>query len=72
MVSPKYKGNEKQSYEAIIQLAKNENVPFFYHYNDDEISSNKNYFEDSMHMNKYGAEKYTKKIIKEIKPYLNH
>lgn len=70
MVSPKYKGEKKQSYEAIIQLAKEENIPFFYHYNDNEISTNKKNFEDSMHMNKYGAEKYTKKIINEIRPYL--
>lgn len=70
MVSPKYKGEKKRSYEKIIQLAESEKIPFFYHYDDNEISSNKKYFEDSMHMNKYGAEKYTKKIISEIKPYL--
>lgn len=70
MVSPQYKGEKKQSYEAIIQLAKEENIPFFDHYNDNEISSNKKYFKDSMHLNKYGAEKYTKKIINEIKSYL--
>lgn len=70
MVSPQYKGEKKQSYEAIIKLAKEENIPFFYHYDENEISSNKKYFKDSMHMNKYGAEKYTKKIINEIKTYL--
>lgn len=72
MVSPKYKGKIKQSYEKIIQLARNEKIPFFYHYNDNEISPHKKYFEDSKHMNKFGAEKYTKKIIYEIRPYLNH
>lgn len=70
VVSPKYKGGKKQSYEAIIRLAKHENIPFFYYYNDNEISSKKKYFEDSMHMNKYGAEEYTKKIINDIKLYL--
>lgn len=67
MVSPKYKGNEDNTYKVIMQLAKAENIPFFYHYNDAEISPNKKYFEDSFHMNKYGAEIYTKKIIHEIK-----
>lgn len=66
-VSPKYKGNEDNTYKIIQQLAKVENIPFFYHYNDTEISPNKKYFEDSFHMNKYGAEIYTKKIIHEIK-----
>lgn len=67
MVSPKYKGDENNTYKAIMQLAKAENIPFFYHYNDSEISPNKKYFEDSFHMNKYGAEIYTKKIIHEIR-----
>lgn len=70
MVSPQYKGGKKQSYEAIIQLARSENIPFFYHLDDNKISTNKKYFKDSMHMNKYGADEYTKKIINEIRPYL--
>lgn len=67
MISPKYKAENSKSYEVIAHLAKTENIPFFCHYNDKEISSNKKYFEDSFHMNKFGTELFTKKIIKEIK-----
>lgn len=70
MVSPAYKGDKNNTYEAIIRLAESEKIPFFYHYDDQEISLNREYFYDSGHMNKFGAECYTKKIIDEVRPYI--
>lgn len=72
MVSPIYKGDKDSAYEAIIRLAESEKIPFFYHYNDKEISFNREYFYDSAHMNKNGAECYTKKIIDEIRKCINN
>lgn len=72
MLSPKYKGEKnKVSYEELIHLAESENIPFISHYNEDKISFNKKYFEDSYHMNKSGAEIYTKNIINEIRQYID-
>ena len=67
MISPKYNGGNNNSYESIAHLARTENIPFLYHYNDKEISYNKKYFEDSFHMNKFGADFYTRKIINDIR-----
>lgn len=74
MVSPIYKGNRDKmykEYEAIIQLAETENIPFISYYDDSDISCDKKYFRDSVHLNQYGSELYTKKIIEVLRRIIN-
>lgn len=66
-ISPVYKGGSISNYEPIINLAKNNGIPIFIHYNDTSLINNKHLFKDSQHLNSRGADVYTNEIIKEIK-----
>ena len=71
VVSPTY-GQKKYSpyYKALTNLCKQYNVPLFYHENDKNFISNGQLFKDHAHLNHIGAEKFTRMIIKEVRPYL--
>ena len=70
MVSPKYWAHPTSVFNPIKELARREGVPFFYHYDDLEVSNMRQYFKDSWHMNEDGAEAYTRKIVPEIRKCL--
>lgn len=76
MVSPRFgsnddKRNNMSEYSPLIELCMKHEVPFINHtYNLRQISNNSNYFHDFGHMNKLGAEEYTKAICMELKKYL--
>ena len=69
--SPWYKMKEQDAYEPIYKLCKEKNIPFLNHNFDDNYNLKEIYFHDHAHLNKYGAETYTKQIAHEIKRILN-
>ena len=72
MVSPSFRhAYLSEYYTAIMSLCRCYHVPFLYYQNDKQFIFNRCYFKDSAHMNNVGAELYTKKVVFEIKKYLN-
>lgn len=68
--SPYYWGGDSAVFAPVVELAHSEGIPFLYHCDDEGWLGNVDFFYDSVHMNGAGAEAYTKRIMKEIKPYL--
>lgn len=67
-MSPLYKACiQKDCYTPIIQLCNKYDVPFIYLGDNPEISCNKNFFGDRIHLNENGAKLYTEKVIDTIK-----
>lgn len=68
MVSPFYKAPaDAAHYEPVQELCEKNDVPFLYYGADSDITEEKSYFEDRIHMNDAGARFYTSKIMKELK-----
>lgn len=66
-VSPWYKMKESDAYAPIYKLCKENGVIFLNHNFDTAFNYRKEYFHDAAHLNKSGAEAYTKVIAHEIK-----
>lgn len=66
-VSPWYKMKESDVYAPIYELCKEKGVTFLNHNFDSTFNYRKEYFHDAAHLNKSGAEAYTKVIAHEIK-----
>lgn len=72
MVSPSFEhAYRSEYYNAIQGLCRQYHVPFLYYEDDKTFIYNRSYFKDHAHMNNVGAELYTKKVMSEIKKYLN-
>ena len=69
-ISPRYGTTPNSDLEPIIKLAKEENVPLLNHYTDKRFTTKKEYFKDTLHLNRIGATAYTKMIVGEIKQLL--
>ena len=54
-------------YAPLKKIYKKYNIPLFNHFCDTMFVDNPDFFYDSVHMNRYGATKYTKILTKEIK-----
>lgn len=71
VASPYYNKNYADDvYAPLISLAQKYNVPFLNHNNDTTYSYRKDYFYDSVHLNRKGATAYTQEIMKEVKHLL--
>lgn len=70
VVSPEYY-YESLSYAPLISLCKKYNVPFIDKSKDNEFNLQKEYFMDSLHMNYYGATKWSQFIVNYIKSHIN-
>lgn len=66
-ISPRYGTTPNSDLNPIIKLAKEENVPLLNHYTDKRFTTKKEYFKDTLHLNRTGATAYTKMIVGEIK-----
>lgn len=64
--SPHYKTESFVRYNPIIQICKEQKIPFISFYNDPEISDSKKYFVDSKHMNIEGAKLFTLKFVNKL------
>lgn len=70
-VSPWYKMKESDTYAPISNLCKKKGVAFLNHNFDSTFNYRKEYFHDAAHLNKYGAETFSKVIAHEIKQQYN-
>jgi len=66
-ISPRYQATSNEDYLPLVRLCKRYDVPVLNHYCDKDIVSDKTLFKDPMHLNSTGADKYTEKIIREVK-----
>lgn len=68
-VSPLYKSGMKamEAYKPLYLLAEKHEIPVLNHFTDTAFINDKTLFWDSFHMNRKGAERYTRTIVKEIK-----
>ncbi len=66
----KFVKNRNPIIKLYQEISKKHNIPF-YDYSSDSISLNKNYFYNASHLNKTGAELFTKKLIRNIASIIN-
>jgi hypothetical protein len=64
----KFVKNRDKIMSLYAKFSKNYNIPF-YNYSNDAISYQKKYFYNASHLNKTGAELFTKKIIDSLQKY---
>lgn len=57
--------------DKLLEYAAHYDTVYFLDFSEDIISMNKDYFYDSFHLNKDGAEKFSKKVTTELKKILN-
>ena len=70
-VSPWYKRKTDESFDYAKLVAHKYGIPFINHYNDTMLNTHREYFYDPLHLNKKGAEQYSRIIAHEIKKYIN-
>jgi hypothetical protein len=70
IISPYYNGDDKK-YMEIIDLAKKYRIPLLNYSGDNRFRYHKDLFYDGIHLNRKGSCKYTKIIIKDLKPLIN-
>lgn len=58
--------NRKEMMDFYLKLSAKYDIPFI-DYSNDTLSQQKQYFYNSLHMNKFGAEKFTEKFIHDFK-----
>lgn len=66
-LSPRYGAIRPECDDIIKIFAEQYHVPLIDHYADPDISMQKKYFADAIHMNHLGATEYTKRIIHELR-----
>lgn len=69
-ISPQYKRTNDEVFRPISDLCAKYGLPLLNHYCDSSIVFNRDYFYDSMHMNRKGATTYTNSVVKDIKSNL--
>lgn len=68
--SPSYKKTYNGNYQPFEELAKEYNIPFFQFYCDTTINLKREYFFDSVHMNKDGADDFSRIFASQLRKYL--
>lgn len=68
--SPTYDPFDIKCFDVIKELAAKYDVPFIDKYDCEGVSGNKGLYYDSWHMNSYGADEFTKILIRELKVLL--
>lgn len=70
-VSPEYNPHEPPSdFGPLRRLARKEGIPFLWHRDNPAFKGERRYFKDSMHLNKDGAEAYTRLVASELRKLL--
>ncbi len=67
VVSPIWYGMNTQKTNSVKQLCKEMNIPFIDFSNNYKYVHNSNYFSDGVHLNRIGADEFTKDLISKIK-----
>ena len=71
IVSPMYICSEKDAFRYPREFAKKNHIPFIDHYRDTSFVGKAELFYDFGHMNKYGAERYSNIVCKELKAIIH-
>ena len=58
---------DSEEIAPIAQICKERNIPLFDFSNNPKYVHNDEYFKDGTHLNAFGADEFTKDLIKEIK-----
>ncbi len=66
-LSPMYKARKTDLFSPLYALCAKYQVPLFDYYSDSRFTQKRDYFFDSVHMNRKGAMKYTSEIASQIK-----
>ena len=66
-ISPQYDTHDDAVYQPLKSLCWRYGVPLLNHYCDRRFVDNADYFYDSVHMNRTGATRYTKMLVRELK-----
>ena len=66
-ISPVYKSTSNKDFEPIKILCKKYNIPLLNHYCDTLFTNHKEFFSNVNHLNRNGADLYSKIIVNEIK-----
>jgi hypothetical protein len=69
--SPWYKMEDSAAFVPIYQLCERKGITFLNHNFDTAFNYRKEYFHDAAHLNKFGAETFSKVIAHEIKQQYN-
>ena len=70
LASPAYRAESDQAFEPIRDIAAKHNIPFINHYCDTTFTTHKAYFYNPDHMNRRGAEAYSKVVAGEVRSLL--
>lgn len=70
VVSPIWYGMDLEEIAPIAQICRERNIPLFDFSNNPKYVHNDEYFKDGTHLNAFGADEFTKDLIKEIKSLL--
>lgn len=71
VASPKYGATSSKSFQPIKKLCQEKGIEFWDYYADPQYVSNTRYFKESMHLNEYGAEVFSRDIASRISAYYN-
>ena len=66
VASPVWYGKDNSHFEALINICKEYNIPFYNYSNSKKYVRNNNYFKDGSHLNARGADEFTKDLMKDF------
>lgn len=71
-ISPCYRRTDDTVYNPLKKMCRKYDITLLNHFCDKDFVFDKNLFYDSVHLNRVGATKYTKKIVGELKSVVEH
>lgn len=70
-ISPYYRRSDFKEYEPLFEIAGRNNIPVLDYSTDSAICTDPSLFSDGTHLNKAGAEKYSRIVVSDIEDLLN-
>lgn len=67
VISPTWNGMKEREYEPLLNMCKNNDLPFINFANDPKYMHNYTYFKDGGHLNSHGAEEFTRDLVTALK-----
>lgn len=72
VASPKYGELNSKDLQPVIDLCEKYKVPFIDYYAEEEFMRHKEWFNEPMHLNAYGARVFSLKLLDDINQYINN
>lgn len=67
IISPIWYGMDTLQFQPVKEMCKQQNIPFLDYSNNPKYVHNDRYFKDGNHMNAFGAEEFTKDLVKDLR-----